>query len=150
MVEHKGPSGTLDRLHGGADSIKERYAGSHAEHLVQRLGAMDVINRGMIFAAVLLLCFFPFLIIIDAWSGRSTVSVFSRHLGLNHQAASDVSHLFASSSSTSSAVTGLGYVFFIIGGIAAATALEDLYVKAFGVESKGIKDTPRRLAWLAS
>jgi len=59
MAEPEGPTGTLNRLRGGADTVKERYEGSHAEHLVRRLGAMDVVNRGMLFAAILLLCFSP-------------------------------------------------------------------------------------------
>jgi membrane protein len=57
---------------------------------------MDFINRAMLFAAVLLLCFFPFLIVLNALAGRSAVTTLSRRLGLNHQAAVDVSHLFAS------------------------------------------------------
>ena len=32
---------------------------------------MDFINRGMLFAATLLLCLFPFLIIANALAGRS-------------------------------------------------------------------------------
>jgi hypothetical protein len=83
------------RLKGGSGTMKEKYAGSASEHLVNRLMAMDVVNRGMLFAAVLLLCFFPFLIVINALAGRSATSGFARRLGLNQQAASDVSQLFA-------------------------------------------------------
>jgi membrane protein len=121
----------IDRhVRGRTDTLKEKYTGSASEHVVQRLVAMDVINRAILFAAVLLLCFFPFLIVLNALAGRSPVSGFSRRLGLNRQAAADVSHLFASSSSTSGAVTGFGYVLFILGGIAAATALQELYERA--------------------
>jgi membrane protein len=136
--------------HGGArvQRLRDRYSGSSAEHLVQRIGEMDVVNRGMQFAAVLLLCFFPFLIVLSALAGRSAVDGFSRRLGLNHQAATDVSHLFASSSSTTGAVTGFGYVFFILGGIAAAAALQQLYEHVFELGSRGVKDTHRQLVWL--
>ena len=44
---------------------------------------MDFINRGMLFAATLLLCLFPFLIIANALAGRSAVTGLARHLGLN-------------------------------------------------------------------
>jgi hypothetical protein len=44
----------------------------------------------------------------------------ARRLGLNQQAAADVGGLFTSSAATSSAVTGTAWVFFILGGIAAA------------------------------
>jgi membrane protein len=132
-----------------SEHLKERYQGTSAEHLVRRLGAVDVVNRAMLFSAVLLLCFFPFLIVASALAGRSAASGLSRHLGLNHQAASYVGALFASSSATSNAVTGAGYVFFILGGIAAASAVQDLYERSFEVESRGMGDILRRLAWLA-
>ena len=109
---------------------------------------MDFINRGMLTAAVLLLCFFPFLIIVNALAGQSAATGLIRHLGLNQQAAADVSKLFESSEATSSAVTGTSWVFFVLGGIAAATAIQELYERAFDLESRGIKDTPRRLIWL--
>ena len=49
---------------------KTKYAGSVAEDLWRRLDAMDFINQGMLFAATLLLCFFPFLIVASALAGR--------------------------------------------------------------------------------
>ncbi len=86
------------------------------EHLWNRLNAMDFINKGMLFAAILLLCFFPFIIVANALAGQSAVTGLVRHLGLNQQAARDVSGLFASSSATSNAVTGtLGYSSFWVG-----------------------------------
>jgi membrane protein len=89
-------TGVRPRLQRRADAIKERFSGSTGGHLWGRLNQMDFINRAMLFAAVLLLCFFPFLIVLNALAGRSAVTTLSRRLGLNHQAAVDVSHLFAS------------------------------------------------------
>lgn len=68
---------------------------------------MDVINRGMLFAGVLLLCAFPFLIVLNALAGRSVVDGFSRRLGLNQVAATGVSHLFTSSTTTTGVITGV-------------------------------------------
>ena len=110
---------------------------------------MDFINRAMLTAATLLLCFFPFLIIANALAGRTAASSLARHLALDKQAAADVGHLFTSSAATSSAVTGLAWVFLILGGIAAATAIQGLYERAFKLESRGARDMPRRLIWLA-
>jgi membrane protein len=110
---------------------------------------MDFINRGMLFAATLLLCLFPFLIIANALAGRSAATGLARHLGLNQQAAADVGALFTSSAATSSAVTGTAWVFFILGGIAAATAIQQLYEAAFELDSRGMRDLLRRLIWLA-
>ncbi len=119
------------------------------EHLWNRLNAMDFINKGMLFAAILLLCFFPFIIVANALAGQSAVTGLVRHLGLNQEAAKDVSGLFASSSATSNAVTGTAWLFFILGGIAAATAVQDLYERSFELESGGMKDIGRRIVWLA-
>jgi membrane protein len=142
------PRGLRHRVRGGTRTAQEKYAGSSAEHLWHRLDSMDFINRGMLFAATLLLCFFPFLIVANALAGRSTANSLARHLGLNKQAAADVSALFASSTATSNAITGTAWLFFILGGIAAATAIQQLYERAFDLESRGMKDMVRRLLWL--
>ena len=49
---------------------QKKYVGSWAEDLRRRLVAMDVIKQGMLFAATLLLCLFPFLIVASALAGR--------------------------------------------------------------------------------
>src|SRR5215470_7896899 len=129
---------------------KQKYARSLAEDLWRRLDAMDFINRGMLFAATLLLCFFPFLIVVSALAGRSVVNTLARHAGLNRQAAEEVGHLFASSAATASAVVGTtSMVFFVLGGIAAASALQDIYERAFNLPHRGLKDILYLLAWLA-
>ena len=69
-------------------------------------------------------------------------------LGLNQQAAADVGHLFTSSSATSNAVTGLSWAFFILAGIAAATAVQVLYLRVFGLDSRGLRDRLRAVIWL--
>ena len=155
MVDQDGAADTAEsdesahRLRRRADAIEQRFSGSGAGHLWGRLNAMDFITKAMTFAAVLLLCFFPFLIVLNALAGRSAVTTFSKRLGLSHEAAVDVSHLFASSTSTTHAVTGTAYVFFVLGGIAAATAVQELYERAFELEARGMKDMPRRILWLA-
>jgi membrane protein len=132
----------------GADALKGHYTDSSAEHVWTRLNAMDFINKGMLFAAVLLLCFFPFLIVANALVGRSAATGMVRRFGLNHEAATDVTKVFAPAHATSSAISGVGYVLFVLGGIAAATAVQDLYERSFGLASRGLKDMPRQAAWL--
>jgi membrane protein len=117
---------------------KTKYSGSLAEDLWRRLDSMDFINRGMLFAATLLLCFFPFLIVVSALAGRSVVKTLARHTGLKGQAAADLGHLFASSAATAGAVVGTAsMVFFVLGGIAAATALQEVYERAFELPRRG-------------
>lgn len=147
MKAHDGPGGRggIRRV---AEAGKERYAGSSAQDLWRRLEAADFLNRGMVCAATLLLCFFPLLIVASALTGRSTVSGLARRLGLNQQAAADVGHLFTSSTATSAAVTGTGWVFLVLSGVIAAGAIQQLYQQAFGMDSrKG--DMLRALIWLA-
>jgi membrane protein len=132
------------------DRLKRRYEGSHAERFVKRLMEMDIVNRGMLFAAILFLCFFPFLIILSALSGGSAVNTFVHRLGLNQQASKDVANLFAPASSTSSSVTGGGYVLFVLSGLAAAAAVQEIYLRVFDLKSRGMRDLPRLAAWLAT
>jgi membrane protein len=137
-----------ERVHRSADALKRHYTDSSAEHLWTHLSAMDFINKGMLFAAVLLLCFFPFLIVANALAGRSAATGMVRRFGLNQEAANDVGRVFAPAHATSSSITGVGYVLFILGGIAAATAVQDLYERSFRLPSRGMKDLPRQAAWL--
>jgi membrane protein len=129
---------------------KKKYAGSLAEDVRRRLDAMDFLNRGMVFAATLLLCFFPFLIVVSALAGRPAAQSLVRYTGLNSQAAADVGHLFVSSAATTSAVVGTAsMMFFVLGGIATATALQEIYEQAFDLPHRRIKGLLHRLAWLA-
>jgi membrane protein len=140
----------LRRIRQATGWVHEKYTGSVADDLRRRLAAADVINQGMLFAATLLLCLVPFLIVLSALAGRPVVDALTRFTGLNGQAAADTDHLFASSAATASAVTGTAsMVLFVLGGIAAATALQQLYERAFDLSHRGMKDIPRRLAWLA-
>jgi membrane protein len=129
---------------------KTKYAGSWAEDLCRRLAALDVINQGMVFAATLLLCLFPFLIVVSALAGRSMADTLARFTGLTGQAAADIGHLFAPTAATTGAVIGtVSMVFFVFGGIAAATALQQIYERVFDLPHRLVKDLPLRLAWLA-
>jgi membrane protein len=118
--------------------------------LVNRLQAADVVNRGTLVAAVLLLCFVPFLLVIESLLGRNQVTGFSRRFGLTGQAAHAVLEAFTSPAPTAAAISGLSWVFFILSGIAAAAAIQELYERVFEVEGRGVRHTPQRVIWLAA
>ena len=99
-------------------------------------------------AAMLLLCAVPFMIIATALAGRSATTTLTLRLGLNQQAATDVGQLFAPSSATSAAITGTSWVFFILGGVAAASSIQALYRKVFQVRP-GKWDKLLSVGWLA-
>jgi membrane protein len=136
------------RVRRAADWGKKKYSGSWAEYLWHRLDAADFMNQAMLLAATLLLCAVPFFLVATALAGRSAVSALTVRLGLSKQAAADVGHLFTSSSATSNAVTGLSWVFFILAGIAVATAVQALYLRMFGLDPRGLRDRLRAAIWL--
>lgn len=128
---------------------RAKYTGSWADALWRRLGAMDFISQAMVLAATLLLCAVPFFLIVTALAGRSAASELSHRMGLSHQAAADVGHLFASSAAISAGVTGLSWVFFVLAGLAGAKAVQQLYQRVFDVPARGVSDSVRALVWLA-
>lgn len=143
------PSGDAGRSRRAAEWGRAKYSGSWAENLWHRLDAVDFLNRAMVLAATLLLCAVPFMLIVAALAGRSAVSYLSERLGLNHEAAAEVGHLFTSSTATTSAVTGMSWVFFVLGGVASASAFQILYQQVFEVRPHGARDKLRAVVWLA-
>ena len=118
--------------------------------LARRVEAADVINQGLLLAAVLLLCFLPFLLVIESLSGRNNASGFISRFGLTGEAAHAVELALTSPTPPSTAVDGLSWVFFILFGIATAGAIQELYGRVFDVKGRGLRDTPRRLVWLVA
>src|SRR3954453_20788274 len=102
---------------------RRRYSGSSAEHLWLRLHAVDFVNRGMLTAAVLLLCFVPFAIVATALAGRSAFNTLVRRYGLDPAAAQALSSVFTSPRATVDTVTGASWLFFVISGLTAAGAV---------------------------
>jgi membrane protein len=138
--------GLIRRVQAAAQSRIDYWQNSA---LARRLQSADVINRGILFAAVLLLCFVPFLLVLESLIGRSQESGLIQRFGLTDEAASAVRHALTSPSATSAAISGLSWVFFVVGGIAAAAAIQELYERVFEVEGRGFRGMPQRIAWLA-
>lgn len=115
----------------------------------RRLQSLDFMNRGTLLAAVLLLCFIPFMIVARSIAGRSAATGLTTRFGLDRQAADAVGQVFLSPKATSSAISGFSWVFLVLGGIAAAAAIQQLYESAFDLKPRGLRDTPRQAAWLA-
>jgi membrane protein len=139
----------IRRARRAAEWGKNKYAGSGAEYLWHRLDAADFMNQALLLAATLLLCAVPFVLVASALGGRQVVQELTHRLGLSQQASADAGHLFTSTSATSNAVTGLSWAFFILAGIAGATAIQQLYQRVFAVEPGGLADRLRAVLWLA-
>jgi membrane protein len=138
----------IGRVRRGIDVGKEKFTGTSAHHVWRRLDALDFLNRAMLFAATLLVGLFPFLIVVNSLAGRSTARGLSTHLGLTPQAAASVGSLFNASGSSSDTVTGASYVFFVLYGLTAASAVQELYQRAFDLRGRGARDKLLALVWL--
>jgi membrane protein len=147
MTAHDRP-GMGRRIRHGIEAGKQKYSGSSAGVLWRRLNGVDFLNQGMIFAGTLLLCAFPFLIVVDALDGRSTAGGLGQRLGLNRRAAGDVGHLFTSSHATLASVTGVAWVFLALSGFSVGGSLQGLYQRIFGLDSRTTRDMRRALIWL--
>src|SRR4051812_31646128 len=105
----------------------------------------------MLAAAVLLLCFVPFMIVAQSLAGRSAVSSMVRRFGLDAEAARALSSVFTSPRATTDAVTGFSWLFLVISGLSAAAAIQEIYEHVFEVENRGfVKEIPRRVIWLVA
>ncbi|HKD89280.1 MAG TPA: YhjD/YihY/BrkB family envelope integrity protein [Streptosporangiaceae bacterium] len=118
--------------------------------MARRLQTADVVNRGLMFAGVLLLCFLPFLFVLQSLVGRTVAAGFVQRFGLTGQAERAVRQALTSPTPTSNTVSGLSWVVLVLGLIAAATAIQELYERVFEVEGRGLRDTPRRVVWVAA
>jgi membrane protein len=124
----------------------------HWQHspLVRRLQGADVVNQGLVIAAVLLLSFLPFLLVLESLGGRKDASGFVSRFGLTGEAAQAVRHALTAPAVPSAAVSGLSWVFFALFGLGTARAIQELYERAFEVKGRGgVRGAPRHALWLA-
>ena len=71
----------------------------------------------------------------------------THRMGLTRQASDDVGRLFTSTAATSSTITGASSLLFVLGGLAAASAIQQLYLRVFDLPGKK-RDRLRVLVWL--
>ena len=145
--EHPTQRGLLYRVHAAA--LRRIDDWLHSD-LLRRVQAADVIKSRPAVAGVLLLSFFPLLLVLRSLAGREHASAIVRRFGLTGEAAHAVRQVLTSPSATSATVSGLSWVFLVLGGLAAAGALRDLYERVFEVKRRGLRGRPRRVIWLAA
>ena len=122
---------------------------SAAGDVWRRLGAADTINQAFILAALLMLCVFPFLMLVAAVKGAEFVDNVSRHLALSDAAAADVGTLFGPASATLAATTVISAIWIVLASSGAASIIQDFYVKVFAVDLGGAKGVWRWPTWVA-
>jgi membrane protein len=114
--------------------------------LVRRLGEIDFMNEAMLFGAGLLVSVVPFLILLSAFASERIDDDITLHLGLDHQAAHIVSHLFNNASPKLNAALVFSIIFVVAGTIAVVSSLVRIYEDVFEVPHRGRRDFPRVIA----
>ncbi|GGW54110.1 hypothetical protein GCM10010503_34180 [Streptomyces lucensis JCM 4490] len=128
------------------DAVR-RFEASGPGRLWDRLAAVDLFGNSFQLAALALLCFFPFLIIVTAAAGQNAALVLAGWLGLDPQAAQAVASLFTPATS-SYPLTATSAVLLMLGAIAVAGTLQSWYQLLFGLRRRGWRNTVIQLAWL--
>jgi hypothetical protein len=93
------------------------------------LSAVDFMNSALMFAGLFLVCFFTFLAVVDAATGRNTQKTITDRLGLNAQASHDVDALISAGSQTVSALSVLGAIVLVLFAIGIPGVLQAWYEK---------------------
>jgi membrane protein len=110
-----------------ADRIKTGPIGT----FWSRLSAVEFMNSALMFAGLFLVCFFPFLAVVDAAVGRNTQKTITDRLGLNAQAAHDVDALISTGHQTVSALSVLGAIVLVLFAIGIPGVLQAWYEKVY-------------------
>ena len=117
-----------------------------------RLGAVDFMNSALMFAGLFLVCFFPFLAVVDAATGRNTDRTITDRLGLNAQASHDVDALISAGHQTVSALSVLSAIVLVLFAIGIPGVLQAWYEKVYHQTAPygGLRQFTRKLIWLAA
>jgi len=111
--------------------VAERLKVSTAGICWARLNAVDFMNSSLQFAALAVLCLFPFLVIVSAEAGGDARHALIARLGLNQQAARDVNQLMSSGSHAASDLGAVGALFVLFGAIGIASTLQLWYQRVY-------------------
>ncbi len=116
-----------------------------------RLSAVDFMNSALMFAGLFLVCFFPFLAVVDAATGRNTQKTITDRLGLNAQASHDVDALISAGNQTISALSVLSAIVLVLFAIGIPGVLQAWYEKVYHQQAPygGLRQFTRKLIWLA-
>jgi len=134
--------------------------GSHAVDWVRataagifwsRLNAVDFMNSSLQFAALAVLCLFPFLIIFSAKGGGDARHALIARLGLNQQAAQDVDQLMSSGRHAVTALSIVGAAIVVFGAIGVASTMQLWYQRVYDQPParRLTRQLASRLLWLA-
>jgi len=133
--------------------------GSHAAGWVRatragtfwsRLNAIDFMNSSLQFAALAVLCLFPFLVTVSAESGGDARHALIARLGLDQQAGRDVDELMSSGTHAVTTLSIIGAAVVLLGALGIASTLQVWYERAYGQPpaQNVARQLANRLLWL--
>jgi len=115
-----------------------------------RLSAIDFMNSALMFAGLFLVCFFPFLAVVDAATGRNTQKTITDRLGLSGQASHDVDALISTGHQTVSALSVISAIVLVLFAIGIPGVLQAWYEKVYDQTAPygGLRQFTRKLIWV--
>ncbi|HXW34313.1 MAG TPA: YhjD/YihY/BrkB family envelope integrity protein [Acidimicrobiales bacterium] len=136
----------LDKGTHAVDRVKASTAGS----VWTRLNAVDFMNSSMQFAALGVLCLFPFLIVVSAGTGHDLRKTVITRMGLDQHAAKDVNTLIAPGNHAVTSLSIVGGALILFGAIGIASTLQGWYQRVYEQPpaKKWSRQLMDRLAWL--
>jgi hypothetical protein len=137
----------VDEEHRVADRVKTSGPGI----VWSRLNAIDFMNSSMQFAALAVLCLFPFLIIVAAETGGDARPALIRRLGLDRNASDDVNALMSPGPHAVATLSILGAAFVLFGAVGVASTLQPWYHRVYdqAPHSRWVRQLAAQLLWLA-
>jgi len=130
-------------------TVIQRFEAGGAGKFWNRLAALDFFGHSIQLAALAMMCFFPFLIVVTAAAGRDAAAVLAKWLGLNQQAAQAVTSLFSPGQGTGTLTVTSAFL-LVLGAVATAGVLQSWYQEVFDISVRGWRDIVAQLWWLAS
>jgi membrane protein len=124
-----------------------------AREWIARFIAVQGIDRAMAIGAYAYSALIPLLIVYSSvlprQGNRSFADVLVDRLELSDGAADAVRQAFAPSGAVESSVTALGVVLLVVSALSFTRGLQRLYEGAFGLPTRGMRNTKWGLVWIA-
>ena len=119
------------QLLGHGSHAFDRMGTTTAGSFWSRLNAVDFMNSSLQFAALAVVCLFPFLVTVSAESGGDARNALIARLGLDQKAAQDVDELMSSGSHSVTTLSIVGALFVLLGAMGVASTLQVWYERVY-------------------
>lgn len=127
------------RQEGTSIGWRSRYAGSAAEDLFKRLGALDFGNWILIFGATLLLTILPIILLLSSLASLRVDDDLARHLDLSRPGSVVFDSLFKSAPVRFDSGFVLSFIIGVASAVGVAITVQILYERVF--------EKPHRRSW---